>query len=66
LEDLFTEPELRGKGIGRALINGVYEQAKLAKISTVYWQTHETNVAGRLLYDKVAKNEGFLIYGKEF
>jgi GNAT superfamily N-acetyltransferase len=65
LEDLFTEPALRGKGIGRAMINDVYEQAKLAKAGTVYWQTHETNAAGRLLYDKVAKHVGFLIYEKE-
>jgi GNAT superfamily N-acetyltransferase len=65
LQDLFTEPALRGKGIGRALINGVYEQAKLAKLSRVYWTTHETNTAGRMLYDKVAKHAGFLIYGQE-
>jgi GNAT superfamily N-acetyltransferase len=65
LQDLFTEPALRGKGVGRALINGVYEQAKLANLSRVYWTTHETNAAGRLLYDKVAKHAGFLIYGQE-
>ena len=65
LQDLFTEPSMRGKGVGRALINGVYEQAKQANQSRVYWQTHETNAAGRLLYDKVAKHAGFLIYGQE-
>ena len=65
LQDLFTEPALRGKGIGRALINGVYEQAKLTKLSRVYWTTHETNTAGRMLYDKVAKHAGFLIYEQE-
>ncbi len=65
LQDLFTEPSLRGKGIGRALIHGVYEQAKQAGQTRVYWQTHETNTAGRMLYDKVAKNAGFLIYGCE-
>jgi hypothetical protein len=31
----------------------------------VYWQTHETNATGRLLYDKVAKHVGFIIYGHE-
>ena len=65
LQDLFTEPALRGKGVGRALIYGVYEQAKLAKLSRVYWTTHETNASGRMLYDKVAKHAGFLIYGQE-
>ena len=65
LQDLFTKPSMRGKGVGRALIKAVYEQAKQANQSRVYWQTHETNAAGRLLYDKVAKHAGFLIYGQE-
>src|SRR5580698_10618914 len=43
LQDLFTDASTRGKGIGRALINAVYEQAKLAGSSRVYWLTHETN-----------------------
>jgi GNAT superfamily N-acetyltransferase len=30
LQDLFTGAAARGMGVGRALINGVYEQAKLA------------------------------------
>ena len=35
LRDLFTSEAARGKGVGRALINGVYEQAKLAGSSRV-------------------------------
>jgi hypothetical protein len=31
----------------------------------VYWQTHETNAAGRLLYDKVAKHFGFIVYAHD-
>ncbi len=65
LQDLFTDPDLRGQGIGRALIEGVYHQAQDAGIKRVYWQTHETNAAGRLLYDKVAKHAGFLVYAQE-
>lgn len=65
LQDLFTDPAARGQGVGRALIEGVYEQAKAANITRVYWQTHETNAAGRLLYDKVARHAGFIVYGKE-
>jgi GNAT superfamily N-acetyltransferase len=65
LQDLFTATELRGRGVGRALIHGVYEQARLAGARRVYWQTHETNAAGRLLYDKVAKHLGFIVYSQE-
>jgi GNAT superfamily N-acetyltransferase len=62
LQDLFTAESERGRGIGRALIGGVYETARAAGIHCVYWQTHESNSAGRLLYDKVASHSGFLVY----
>lgn len=65
LQDLFTDPAARGKGVGRALIEGVYAQAKAAGIKRVYWQTHTTNSAGRLLYDKVAQHMGFIVYSHE-
>ncbi|HEV3420235.1 MAG TPA: GNAT family N-acetyltransferase [Candidatus Acidoferrum sp.] len=66
LQDLFTSEAARGKGVGRALIHGVYEQAKLAGANRVYWQTHETNHTAMQLYDKVAERSGFLVYRKLF
>lgn len=65
LSDLYTLESQRGRGIGRLLIEAVYEQARAAGASRVYWQTQETNAAGRLLYDKVAKHHGFIVYSKE-
>jgi len=65
LQDLFTVPELRGLGIGRLLIQGVYGAARTAGSSRVYWQTHVTNLPGRALYDKVAQNHGFIVYSHE-
>jgi len=65
LSDLFTAPALRGKGIGRSLIEGVYARAQAAGAPRVYWQTHQTNTAGRLLYDKLAKHLGFIVYSHE-
>lgn len=62
LQDLFTDGATRGQGVGRALIRGVYERSRAAGIVRVYWHTHETNAAGRLLYDKVAQHLGFLVY----
>ena len=64
LRDLFTMPQARGQGIGRALIEGVYAAARAAGVDRVYWQAHTTNTAGRLLYDKVAENSGFIVYRK--
>ena len=66
LQDLFTGEAARGKGIGRALINGVYDQARHAGCGRVYWQTHETNRTAMQLYDKVAERSGFVVYRKLF
>ena len=65
LQDLFTVEDLRGKGIGRQLILAVYEAARKAGCSRVYWLTHTTNAKGRMLYDKVGEHKGFIMYGHE-
>ncbi len=65
LQDLFTLRSERGRGIGRSLIEAVYEQARAAGVKRVYWQTHESNAAGRLLYEKVAKHHGFIVYASD-
>lgn len=66
LQDLFTSEVARGNGVGRALINEVYERARLAGSSRVYWQTHETNRTAMQLYDKLADRSGFVVYRKLF
>jgi len=65
LQDLFTLHSARGRGIGRALIEGVYAAARAAGIRRVYWQTHQSNAAGRLLYDKLARHAGFIVYSHD-
>ncbi len=62
LQDLFTTAEARGKGVGRALIEGVYDRARAAGVPRVYWQTHETNLTAMRLYDQVAEKSGFVVY----
>lgn len=62
LEDLFTAPIARKRGVGRALIEAVYKRADDLGCTRVYWFTHETNYAGRSLYDQVAKNLGYIQY----
>jgi GNAT superfamily N-acetyltransferase len=65
LQDLFTNEAARGQGIGRALIEAVYERARIAGSKRVYWQTHESNATARRLYDKVAELSGFIVYRKQ-
>ena len=60
LQDLFTQAQTRGQGIGRALIGFVYERAKEAGAPRVYWMTHETNQTAMKLYDQVADRSGFI------
>ncbi len=62
LEDLFVAPAARGRGLGRALIEAVYEKARVANASRVYWLTQSNNTQARILYDKVADNLGFIQY----
>lgn len=62
LQDLFTAPELRGKGIARALIEEVCDRARAANAARVYWHTHESNATARRLYDRVGESSGFIVY----
>ncbi len=66
LQDLFVASTLRGAGIGRKLIEYVYEAAKRDGCSRVYWLTHETNTDAMKLYDRVADRSGFIPYRKLF
>jgi len=65
LQDLFTDASVRGQGIGRALIEAVYERARAAGTARVYWQTHESNTIAMKLYDQVAERSGFVVYRKQ-
>ena len=65
LEDLFVAETARGRGLGRALIEAVYDKARAAGCSRVYWQTHETNAVAQVLYNTVAERSGFIVYRKQ-
>ncbi|MET7418221.1 GNAT family N-acetyltransferase [Dactylosporangium sp. NPDC005555] len=62
LQDLFTAPSARGKGVARALIAAVTDRARSRGCNRVYWSTHHTNTTARRLYDDVAVNRGFILY----
>jgi GNAT superfamily N-acetyltransferase len=65
LRDLFTAERARSRGVGRALIQSVYDRARADGAARVYWQTHETNGVARALYDRLAQRSGFIVYEKE-
>ncbi len=65
LHDLYTVAEARGKGVGRTLIQAVYEAAEEEGADQVYWLTQEFNYPGRALYDKVADKTDFIKYAKK-
>jgi GNAT superfamily N-acetyltransferase len=62
LEDLFVDPSIRGKGIGRALMERVIELAKEKKSKRVYWTTQEFNKTARVLYDLITPVSEFVQY----
>jgi GNAT superfamily N-acetyltransferase len=62
LEDLFVNPNIRGKGIGRALMNKVFELAKVKNSKRVYWTTQEFNKTARVLYDSITPVSEFVQY----
>lgn len=62
LQDLFTAPDVRGRGVARELIAAVTRWARERGCVRVYWNTHESNATARRLYDKVAENRGFIRY----
>ena len=62
LQDLFADPAIRGKGIGRTLIEAVHAAAQAKGASRLYWLTQDNNTTARLLYDRLATNRGFIRY----
>ena len=66
LQDLFVNADARGQGVGRKLIEAVYEKAKAAGASRVHWLTQFENARAQILYDIVADRSGFMQYRKIF
>ena len=64
LQDLFTDSSVRGRGVGRSLIEYVYAQAPSLGAGKVHWLTHESNTQAMVLYDQVAERPGLLQYRK--
>lgn len=64
LQDLYAEPKVRGRGVGRALIEGVYAAADAAGAPSVYWLTQSFNIEARKLYDRIGTLSPFIKYDR--
>ena len=64
LQDLFVDPEVRNRGVARALIEAVAATARERGAFRVYWHTHTGNATARALYDKVARHIGMIRYDR--
>ena len=64
LRHLFTREDVRGRGVGRALILAVYAAAEQAGAERVMWLVREDNAAAVRLYDALARRTGFMQYRK--
>jgi GNAT superfamily N-acetyltransferase len=62
LQDLYVDETVRGSGCGRKLIEAVNAAALAAGANSPYWLTHESNNVARRLYERVARNHGFIQY----
>jgi len=64
LQDLYADPDVRGLGIGRALIEAVYAAADAEGCPSVYWLTQEFNTTARRLYDRIGTVTPFIKYNR--
>jgi GNAT superfamily N-acetyltransferase len=66
LQDLFVADNARGRGVGRALIEHVFADARRNRAARVHWLTHESNNDAMQLYDRIVDRSGFVQYRKQF
>lgn len=62
LNDLFVCENNRLHGVGRKLIEAIYDEADRLKCDKCYWSTQFENHRAQLLYTKVGVKSGFLLY----
>lgn len=64
LQDLFADTSVRGRGVGRAVIEAVYAAGDAAGAASVYWMTQGFNATARRLYDRIGVKTQFIEYNR--
>ncbi|MFF2954176.1 GNAT family N-acetyltransferase [Kitasatospora sp. NPDC057965] len=62
LDDLFTDPAVRGRGVGRALIEQLRALAAAEGRTFVQWVTAEDNHQAQALYNTLAERTTWVTY----
>ncbi|MFO1171260.1 MAG: GNAT family N-acetyltransferase [Hyphomicrobiaceae bacterium] len=62
LLDFYTAPEVRGRGLGRALIQHLSETGRASGWLKIYWMTQADNADARRLYDKFGTTSPLIRY----
>lgn len=65
LDDLFTDPAARGRGVGRALIGRLTEMATAEGRAVVQWVTADDNHQAQALYNTLATRTSWVTYEAE-
>ena len=62
LEDLCVAAQVRGQGLGRALINAAQDLAQQKQCCRLYWVTTRDNHTAQQLYNTLAEQTDFIQY----
>jgi len=62
LDDLYVDPESRGSGVGRALIEFVHTRSREIGAGGVSWITAADNADAQKLYDDLARRTTWVTY----
>ncbi|WP_439564398.1 GNAT family N-acetyltransferase [Microcella sp.] len=65
LDDLYTEPEVRGTGAGTALLEAIAEHARAHGGGTIRWITAADNERAQRVYDRLATRTTWVTYELE-
>ena len=62
LDDLYVDPQFRGKNIGEKIIKKLNDISKERNWGLIRWITRNDNYKAKSLYDKVAKKSTWEVY----
>lgn len=62
LDDLFTHPAARGRGVARALIEDLAQQVHHGDFAVLRWSTRPDNRGAQALYERIAQRAQTITY----